>query len=134
MASLRTQVHFIFLPCPLHTGLPFQLLPLLVARWQQQPQLSHPMTASKGRKGTISSLGLLLRQKKSLPEAPWNTSLHISLVTSASYSYQLRYVTLSLYLNPPTTASVGPHVGSASGNKEEMVPCPVARWTRSLGA
>ena len=67
VASLRTQVHFVFLLCPLHVGLTLQLPALLTARWRRQPQRSHPSIASKGRKGTISS-----KTNRPLPEAPQN--------------------------------------------------------------
>lgn len=93
MAPLKPQVHFIFLLCPLHTGLSFQLLPLMVARWQQQPQLSHPMTGSKGSRGTISSLCRLLRQIN-FNRSSMESSLPISLVTVASYSHRSHYLIL----------------------------------------
>lgn len=44
------------------SALSLQLPLLLVATWQQQLQLSHAMTVSKGRKETISFLCLFLRQ------------------------------------------------------------------------
>lgn len=83
MASLRIQVHFIFLLCPLHIGLTLQQPPLLGARWQQEPQLLHLMIASKGRNGTFYSVS---KTNKPLPGGLQNTPHHISLVTIASYS------------------------------------------------
>ena len=63
MASLRTQVHFILLVCPLQPGLTFQWLLLLVSRWQQQLQQAHPtMNGFQTSKMDLFILCLLLRQ------------------------------------------------------------------------
>lgn len=118
VASLRAQVHFIFLLCPLLVSLTLQLPALVVARWLQQPRLSHPMTAPRGRKGTVSS-----KTNKPLPEAPQNFS----------------FTSHWLHLHPspvpkPTTHSwCGGRVRPDMGNKEEMGPGPAATaWsTRS---